>query len=74
MDSNEKIKELQEQLAAVTSDRDNLAAQLAEIKNGGFNFESAMQRIKARESDNEAYHQQMEEAFAQRGVTTTKFI
>lgn len=71
---NEKIKELEAALAKVTADRDNLAAQLAEIKNGGFSFESAMQRIKAKEADAEQYRQQMQEAFAQPLSTTTKYI
>ncbi len=75
MDNNEsKIKELQEQLAAVTNERDTLSAELAEIKNGGFSFESAMQRIKAKEADAELYRQQMQEAFAQPLSTTTKYI
>lgn len=75
MDSSEKrIIELEAALAQVTADRDRMAAQLAETKSNDFDFEKAMARIKARESDNEAYRQQMEEVFAQRGVTTTKFI
>lgn len=74
MDNEKRIIELEAALAQVTADRDRMAAQLAETKSNDFDFEKAMARIQAREADNEAYRQQMEEAFAQRGATTTKFI
>lgn len=73
MDYESRIKELEAALAQVTADRDNLAAQLDEIKNG-FDFQSAMQRIEARKADAEQYHLQMEEAFKQGVPQTTKFI
>ena len=73
MENIEKIKELEAALAQVTADRDRMAAQLDEIKNG-FDFQSAMQRIEARKADAEQYRQQMEEAFKQGVPQTTKFI
>lgn len=74
MDNENRIKELEAALAQVTADRDRMAAQLAETKSNDFDFEKAMARIQARESDNEAYRQQMEEAFGESLHTMTKFI
>lgn len=73
MDESSRIKQLEAALAQVTADRDNLAAQLDEIKNS-FDFQSAMQRIEARKADAEQYLLQMEEAFKQGVPQTTKFI
>lgn len=71
---NEKIKELEAALAKVTADRDNLAAQLAEIQNGGFDFQKTMARIKSKEADAEQYRQQMQAAFDEALHTPTQFI
>lgn len=73
MDNIERIKELEAALAQVTADRDNLAAQLDEIKNS-FDFQSAMQRIEARKADAEQYRQQMQAAFDEALHTPTQFI
>jgi len=73
-DNEQKIKELEAQLAAVTAERDELSAKLDAVKSGGFSFEAAMARIKAKQEDNDLYRQQMEEAFERGASGTTKFI
>ena len=75
MNDNElRIKELEAALAAVTAERDELSAKLDAVKSGGFSFEAAMARIKAKQEDNDLYRQQMEAAFEKGASETTKFI
>ncbi len=62
-DNEQRVKELEAQLAAVTAERDELSAKLDAVKSGGFSFEAAMARIAAKQKDNDLYRQQMEEAF-----------
>lgn len=74
MNDNERIKELEAQLAAVTAERDELSSRLDAAKSGGFSFEAAMARIAAKQKDNDLYRQQMEDAFEKGASGTTKFI
>lgn len=74
MNDNERVKELEAQLAAVTAERDELSARLDAIKNGGFSFEAAMKRIEAKQEDNDLYRRQMESAFEKGLSEPTKFI
>ena len=74
MNDNERIRELEAALAQVTAERDELSAQLDAVKSGGFSFEAAMARIKAKQEDNDLYRQQMEEAFERGASQSTKFI
>lgn len=72
-DNEQRVKELEAQLAAVTAERDQLADQLA-AKDKGFDFGRAMARIKAKQQDNDLYRQQMEAAFEQGLAEPTKYI
>ena len=72
-DNEQRIKELEAQLAAVTAERDQLADQLA-AKDNGFDFGRAMARIKAKQDDNDLYRQQMEASFEKGASETTKYI
>ncbi len=74
MNDNERIKELEAQLAAVTTERDELSAKLDAVKSGGFSFDAAMKRIESKQRDNDLYRQQMEEAFERGASQPTKFI
>lgn len=74
MNDNERIKELEAALAQVTAERDELSAQLDAVKSGGFSFEAAMARIKAKQEDAEAYKRLMEESFEKGASQPTKFI
>lgn len=73
-DNEQKIKELEAALAQVTAERDELSAKLDAVKSGGFSFEAAMARIKAKQEDNDLYRQQMEAAFEKGTSETTKYI
>lgn len=72
-DNEQRIKDLEAQLAAVTAERDQLADQLA-AKDNGFDFGRAMARIEAKQKDNDLYRQQMEAAFEKGASETTKYI
>ena len=72
-DNEQRVKELEAQLAAVTAERDQLADKLA-AKDNGFDFGRAMARIEAKQQDNDLYRQQMEAAFEQGLAEPTKFI
>jgi len=74
MNDNERIKELEAALAAVTAERDELSAKLDAVKSGGFSFEAAMARIKAKQEYAEAYKRLMEESFEKGASQPTKFI
>ena len=74
MNDNERVKELEAQLAAVTAERDELSARLDAAKNGGFSFAAAMKRIEAKQEDAEAYKRLMEESFEKGLSEPTKFI
>lgn len=74
MNDNERIKELEAQLAAVTAERDELSARLDAINRGGFSFEATMKRIEAKQEDAEAYKRLMEESFEKGASETTKYI
>ncbi len=74
MNDNERVKELEAQLAAVTAERDELSARLDAVKSGGFSFEAAMARIKAKQEDAEAYKRLMEESFEKGASQPTKYI
>lgn len=73
-DNEQKIKELEAALAQVTAERDELSAKLDAVKSGGFSFEAAMARIKAKQEDNDLYRQQMERSFERGASEPTKFI
>ena len=73
-DNEQKIKELEAQLAAVTAERNEFSARLDAIKNGGFSFEATMKRIESKQRDNDLYRKQMEEAFERGASQPTKFI
>lgn len=74
MNDNERVKELEAQLAAVTAERDELSARLDAVKSGGFSFEAAMARIKTKQEDAEAYKRLMEESFEKGASQPTKYI
>lgn len=74
MNDNERVKELEAQLAAVTAERDELSARLDAVNRGGFSFEAAMKRIEAKQKDNDLYRQQMEQSFERGASEPTKFI
>jgi len=73
MNDNERIKELESQLAAVTAERDQLADKLA-AKDNGFDFGRAMARIEAKQRDDAEYQCLMEESFEKGASETTKYI
>ena len=74
MNDNERIKELEAQLAAVTAERDQFVARLDVVNRGGFSFEAAMKRIESKQQDAEAYKRLMEESFEKGLSEPTKFI
>lgn len=73
-DNEQRIKELEAALAAVTAERDELSARLDAVNRGGFSFEAAMKRIEAKQKDNDLYRQQMEQSFEKGASQPTKFI
>ena len=73
-DNEQRVKELEAQLAAVTAERDELSARLDAVNRGGFSFDAAMARIAAKQKDNDLYRQQMEAAFEKGASETTKYI
>ena len=74
MNDNDRVKELEAQLAAVTAERDELSAKLDAVKSGGFSFDAVLKRIESKQRDNDLYRQQMEEAFERGASQPTKFI
>lgn len=73
-DNEQRVKELEAALAAVTAERDELSARLDAVNRGGFSFEAAMKRIAAKQQDNDLYRQQMEASFEQGLAEPTKYI
>lgn len=72
-DNEQRVKELEAQLAAVTAERDQLVGQLA-AKDNGFDFGRAMARIEAKQRDNAEYQRLMEESFEKGASQPTKYI
>ena len=65
---------LQRELQKAQAEIAELRSQLDKQRNA-FDFNRAMARIQAREADNEAYRQELEQRFAGNGTTsTTDFI
>lgn len=68
MENNDNEMTLQRELAKAQAEIAELRAQLDKERNA-FDFNRALQRIKQREADNEAYRQELEQRFA--GVNDT---
>lgn len=73
-DNEQRIKELEAALAAVTAERDGLVARLDVVNRGGFSFEAAMKRIESKQQDAEAYKRLMEESFEKGASQPAKYI
>lgn len=74
MDNNTDNETLQRELQKAQAEIAELRAQLDAQRNK-FDFNRALERIKAREADNEAYKQELEQRFAGNdNISTTDFI
>ncbi len=69
---NTNNETLQRELAKAQAEIAELRAQLDATRNK-FDFNRALERIKAREADNEAYKQELEQRFND-NISTTDFI
>lgn len=69
---NTNNETLQRELAKAQAEIAELRAQLDATRNK-FDFNRALERIKAREADNEAYKQELEQRFND-NIATTDFI
>ena len=69
MESNDN-ETLQRELAKAQAENAQLRAQIDAQRNK-FDFNKALERIKAKEADNEAYKQEIEQRFAGNDTTST---
>lgn len=72
MESNDN-ETLQRELAKAQAENAQLRAQIDAQRNK-FDFNKALERIKAKEADNEAYKRELEQRFAGNKPSTTDFI
>lgn len=73
MDNNTDNEALQRELAKAQAENAQLRAQIDAQRNK-FDFNKALERIKAKEADNEAYKRELEQRFAGNDtISTTDF-